>query len=235
MHAHCDILAVIMNILSRYARALTIGSLVGTTLLSAGHASADESTPLAFAAPAQSAHSSDTATVTALTPGVVSTPDTATATPSGTDIATVSAPVVGARPLTATPTVIPGQGKRVWFSISAQQVWLVNADGTVARTYLVSGSRYGQLRPGTYSVFSRSTAARSWNSNSRMQFMVRFARGKNAAIGFHSIPRYPNGKFAQTEHQLGLPLSDGCVRQRVTDAKALWDFAPVGTRVIVTK
>ena len=33
--------------------------------------------------------------------------------------------------------------------------------------------------------------------------------------------------------ELGTPQSHGCVRQRRVDAKALWDFAPVGTRVVV--
>ena len=120
------------------------------------------------------------------------------------------------------------------FDLSDQQVWLLRADDTVARTYLASGSRYGQLRPGNYKVFSKSSITTSWNSNARMQYMVRFARGPQANIGFHSIPRYPNGHYSQTEAQLGYPLSDGCVRQRLSDAKALWDFTPVGTPVIVT-
>jgi hypothetical protein len=43
-----------------------------------------------------------------------------------------------------------GAGKRVVFDISAQQVWLVEADDSVVRTYPVSGSRYDQLDTGTY-------------------------------------------------------------------------------------
>jgi lipoprotein-anchoring transpeptidase ErfK/SrfK len=133
------------------------------------------------------------------------------------------------------PSAIPGTGKRVFFDISDQQVWLVRPNGTISRTYLVSGSRYDQLQPGTYKVFSKSAKTTSWNSKATMNYMVRFTRGKNAAIGFHDIPRYPNGASAQTLTQLGLPLSDGCIRQRSGDAKALWDFAPVGTTVVVTR
>ena len=33
--------------------------------------------------------------------------------------------------------------------------------------------------------------------------------------------------------ELGTPLSHGCIRQWRPDAKALWDFAPVGTEVVV--
>ena len=64
--------------------------------------------------------------------------------------------------------------------------------------------------------------------------MVRFAYGRTLAIGFHSIPRYANGTPLQTEAQLGTYRSSGCVRQADRDALALWNFAPLGTRVVVT-
>jgi lipoprotein-anchoring transpeptidase ErfK/SrfK len=65
-----------------------------------------------------------------------------------------------------------------------------------------------------------------------MKYMVRFAHGPNAAIGFHDIPVL-HGATVQTRAQLGTPQSHGCIRQWRPDAKALWDFAPVGTTVVV--
>lgn len=132
------------------------------------------------------------------------------------------------------PPVPPdsGQGRRVVFDLSEQRVWLVAADGRARRTHLVSGSRFDNLQPGSYEVYSRS--ARAWGiDGSRLRFMVRFAHGRNAAIGFHSIPVL-DGERVQTRSQLGTALSHGCVRQALGDAKALWDFAPVGTKVVVT-
>ena len=38
----------------------------------------------------------------------------------------------------------------------------------------------------------------------------------------------------QTVAELGTPLSHGCIRQKRADAIALWDFAPLGTTVVVT-
>jgi lipoprotein-anchoring transpeptidase ErfK/SrfK len=67
-----------------------------------------------------------------------------------------------------------------------------------------------------------------------MEYMIRFAHGANLAIGFHSIPTV-RGRPLQSESQLGTPLSHGCVRQRVSDAAALWNWAPIGTRVDVVK
>jgi lipoprotein-anchoring transpeptidase ErfK/SrfK len=127
-----------------------------------------------------------------------------------------------------------GAGKRVVFSESRQRVWLVNEDESVARTYLVSGSVYDNLQPGSYDVYSRSEDAWGVDDSGSMKYFVRFTQGDTgAAIGFHDIP-VKNGIPAQTEAQLGTPLSHGCIRQRRSDAIALWKFAPLGTSVVVT-
>lgn len=70
-----------------------------------------------------------------------------------------------------------------------------------------------------------------------MQYMVRFTHGERTGtpIGFHSIPRDYSGQAAESVADLGKPLSAGCIRQRLRDAEFLWDFAHVGTRVVVTK
>ncbi len=128
-----------------------------------------------------------------------------------------------------------GSGRRVVYAKGQQRVWLVDADGTVDRTYLVSGLM-SQPDPGRYRVFSKSRHATSAVSPpATMQYMVRFARGKEtgAAIGFHDIPFTRSGHYEQTESQLGRPISAGCVRQKRSDAASLWSFAPVGIRVVV--
>ncbi len=126
-----------------------------------------------------------------------------------------------------------GSGRRVVFDESRQRVWLVGARDSVVRTYLVSGSVYDNLEPGTYQVYSRSSRAIGIDDSGTMRYMVRFAHGDNAAIGFHDIP-VQDGELVQTKAQLGTPLSHGCIRQARPDAKALWEFAPLGTTVVVT-
>lgn len=127
-----------------------------------------------------------------------------------------------------------GEGRRVVFSESQQRVWLVEDDGTVARTYLASGSVYDNLDPGTYEVFSTSRYAVGIDDSGTMEYFVRFTHGdEGAAIGFHTIP-VDDGVPVQTREQLGTPLSHGCIRQAEADAIALWEFAPVGTTVVVT-
>jgi lipoprotein-anchoring transpeptidase ErfK/SrfK len=127
-----------------------------------------------------------------------------------------------------------GTGKRVVFSESRQRVWLVDRDEKVVRTYLVSGSVYDNLDPGAFNVYSRSEDAWGVDDSGSMKYFVRFTQGDTgAAIGFHDIP-VKDGQLAQTEAELGTPTSHGCIRQRRADALALWEFAPLGTPVIVT-
>jgi L,D-transpeptidase catalytic domain len=126
-----------------------------------------------------------------------------------------------------------GTGRRVVFDESDQRVWLVREDGSVARTYLVSGSVHDNLDTGTYAVYSKSKDAIGVDDSGTMRFMVRFAHGDNAPIGFHDIP-VDEGELVQGVDDLGAATSHGCIRQARPDAKALWRFAPVGTTVVVT-
>lgn len=133
------------------------------------------------------------------------------------------------------PTALPassGTGRRIVFSIPQQRVWLVDDRGRAVSTYLVSGSVLDNLKPGSYSVYSRSRWATGIQDSGVMQYFVRFTRGRNAAIGFHTIPT-KNGVPLQSTRQLGTPQSHGCIRQRTPDAIRLWDFAPIGTKVVV--
>ncbi|WP_313409032.1 L,D-transpeptidase [Aeromicrobium sp.] len=162
---------------------------------------------------------------------------TAATTPTS---AATAAATTAARKMVVAPEADPppparsGSGRRIVFDQSDQRVWLVEADGTVDRTYLVSGSRHDNLQPGTYAVQSRQRKAVSFDYTGTMEYFVRFTTGRNAPIGFHSIPVYNNGEPEQTVEQLGTALSAGCVRQRKSDAKYLWDWAPDGTPVVVT-
>jgi hypothetical protein len=134
------------------------------------------------------------------------------------------------------PTALPansGAGRRVVYSKSRMRVWIVEADGRVARTYLVSG-KVTQPPLGTFSVFSRSSFTCSIKSSSTcMRWMVRFTKGPSGDnIGFHEIPR-KNGVPLQSDSQLGQALSGGCVRQATADALFMWNWAGIGTRVVV--
>ena len=130
-----------------------------------------------------------------------------------------------------------GTGRRVVYSKSVMRVWTVEADGTVSKTHLVSGrSTWNQPLPGTYSVFSRSGyTCNIKNPAICWRYMVRFAKGPGGDnIGFHEIPtNTTTGQPVQSVSQLGTALSGGCVRQATADAQYMWNWAPIGTKVVV--
>lgn len=128
-----------------------------------------------------------------------------------------------------------GQGKRIVYDISEQRVWLVTRKDEVARTYPVSGGTNPEtLDPGRYAVYSKSRHAVSFDYEETMNYMVRFATGERSAIGFHDIPAHEDGTLAQSRSELGTPQSAGCIRQWITDARALWEFSRIDTPVVVT-
>jgi hypothetical protein len=143
-------------------------------------------------------------------------------------------PPAAAQPAPSPYPALPadsGAGRRVVYSLGQQRVWLVEDDGTVSGSWLVSG-RPNIPKPGEYHVYSRSLWSRS--GSARLQYMVRFARGPRLRIGFHAIPINRRGRPIQSESQLGHPASHGCVRERRSDAEAMWNWAPIGTTVRVT-
>ena len=118
------------------------------------------------------------------------------------------------------------------FDQSAQRVWLVEDAGEV-RAYLPGlGQPHDNLAPGSYEVYSRSMQAWGIDDAGTMKYMVRFAHGEQAAIGFHDIP-VKDGDAGPDPCPARHAAVHGCIRQWRPDAKALWEFAPVGTPVEV--
>jgi hypothetical protein len=157
--------------------------------------------------------------------------------PSSETVTGVTATAGGGYLLVRSPSGPPapigsGRGRRVVYSNPLQRVWLVGTSGQVERTYLVSG-RKGEPAVGTYRVYSKSLVTSAGHDGITMRKMVRFAHGDTLAIGFHDIPRSADGRPLQTDDDLGGYRSSGCVRQGTNDANALWDWAPIGTTVVV--
>jgi lipoprotein-anchoring transpeptidase ErfK/SrfK len=155
--------------------------------------------------------------------------------------------VINPPPSTTTTTLPPGPdyslpansgtGRRAVYSKSLQKVWVVDSNNRLIKEHRVSGKlKYCDPYPGEYRVFSRSRYTFALQNPSIIWgYMVRFTKGCNGGnIGFHEIPTNKNtGYKVQSISQLGTPLSGGCVRQAVSDAVWMWNWAYVGTKVVV--
>ena len=127
-----------------------------------------------------------------------------------------------------------GSGRRVVYERAGQRVWAVDDDGSIIRSWLVSGSQYANEMPGTHTVYSRSDVSTAWNGKAWLPKMIRYQQTRIGHIGFHAIPlKVSDNSPYQTEAELGTRLSGGCQRQANADADFLWEFAQVGTTVVV--
>lgn len=127
-----------------------------------------------------------------------------------------------------------GSGRRLVYDRAGQRIWAVDEEGRIVRSWLVSGSKYGNETPGVHEVYSRSEMSTAWNGKAFLPKMVRWLKTDIGAIGFHGLPRHveDNSPY-QTEAELGTRLSGGCQRQADLDAAFTWDFAQIGTKVVV--
>lgn len=130
------------------------------------------------------------------------------------------------------PPAVPadsGSGKRIVFSLKAKRVWLVDpttADPQkVQRTFTVQPSTVLPLAS-TYTVQSVHEAPYSGSDGVRIKNGVIFADRQGVYIGFSSAIDGATPRPDPNEHT-------GGVRETVADGQALFDFAPVGTKVVV--
>jgi hypothetical protein len=130
-----------------------------------------------------------------------------------------------------------GTGRRIVYQGSSQRAWAVAADGTVVRSWLVSGSRYPSSNdwPGTYRVFTRQSWTIGLGGSVGMRWFLGFRTTPlGNQIGFHEIPTpLGGGGFIMPVSLLGTRQSAGCIRQATEDAWFLWNWAPLGTTVVV--
>ncbi len=127
-----------------------------------------------------------------------------------------------------------GSGRRLVYDRSGQRIWAIGDDNVVIRSWLISGSKYDNETPGTHAVYSRSDVSTAWNGKAYLYKMVRWLKTDIGAIGFHALPIHveDNSPY-QTDAELGTRLSGGCQRQANLDADFTWDFAQVGTPIVV--
>jgi lipoprotein-anchoring transpeptidase ErfK/SrfK len=126
-----------------------------------------------------------------------------------------------------------GTGRRIVYANRQQRVWVINEKNEVIRTFLVSGM-LGQPGKGTFRVFSKSPTSFSPEfAGVTFRFMTRFAIGRNGGnIGFHEIP-IRNNKPMQTVEELGAFKGSGCLRSSTQDAIFIYQWAKIGTKVVV--
>ncbi|MCX6795349.1 MAG: epoxyqueuosine reductase QueH [Candidatus Falkowbacteria bacterium] len=98
------------------------------------------------------------------------------------------------------------------------------------KEFIVSSGKASTPTPkGKFKITNKSLKAWSSAYHLWMPYWMGLGNGK---VGLHELPMWPNGYREGTSH-LGKPVSHGCVRLGLNDAKYLFDRLPVGTEVII--
>ena len=150
-------------------------------------------------------------------------------------------------PITTTSTLPPvsrPQKRRINIAfarivLNEQRAYFYTASRRLIATLPVSTGADDQTPVGTFKVFSKSAQTfYAPNPRERMKFMTRFTKGREGDnIGFHGIP-YKVTKNGDIPFYtpLGIaPVSHGCIRMRVADAKWVFENMKLGSVVAVVR
>lgn len=132
----------------------------------------------------------------------------------------------------ARKTEVEASGKKIVIDLSEQTLQMFQK-GKLVSTRKVSTGKWSTPTPtGKFKTWNKVPVAYSSPYKLYMEYwMAITADGK---YGLHSLPYWAlknGGKLYEGAAHIGTPVSHGCVRQTVKEAKSLYDWAPIGTPV----
>ena len=149
----------------------------------------------------------------------------------GFPLSSVSSAGADAPPLPAELRVGPADRLR---ARAASGCGRSTSDDQVIRSWLVSGSKYGNEQPGVHEVYSRSEQSTAWNGQAILPLMIRYQKTAIGAIGFHAIPIHrSDGTRVPDRGRAGHPPVRWLPAPGQRRRPFMWNFAQVGTPVVV--
>jgi hypothetical protein len=140
---------------------------------------------------------------------------------------TAPSPSTGPAPTAPALPAASGTGYRVVYSIGARRVWLVdpNKDQQIQASFAVTPGSV-EPTPGSYSVYSRAATGKGTDER-QIEHVVRFTQQSGVVFGFSAAL---DGATPPADPK----VHTGGIRTARADGQLMWDFAPTGTRVVVT-
>jgi hypothetical protein len=124
------------------------------------------------------------------------------------------------------------EGKYIDVSLAHQNMVLFE-NGEFVDAYLISSGKRGMETPtGTY--YTQNKVPRAWSRAYGLYMPNWMALVSSGSIGIHELPEWPGG-YKEGANHLGTPVSHGCIRLGEGAAKRVYDWADLGTTVIVHK
>lgn len=121
-------------------------------------------------------------------------------------------------------------GKYIDVNLATQIMTLFN-NGTLIDSYLISSGKQGMDTPvGTHQIYNKHP--RPWSKAYGLYMPYWMAITPDGKYGIHELPEWPGG-YKEGQNHLGIPVSHGCMRLGVGPAASLYNWAEIGTPVIV--
>lgn len=120
--------------------------------------------------------------------------------------------------------------KKIHVSLTKQRLSYY-LGGVVLGSMTISSGKASMPTPqGQFVIMNKHPRAWSKLAGLWMPYWMGFAQGK---YGIHELPQWPNGRWEGEQH-LGIPVSHGCIRIGKNDAQQLYEWTPVGTKLIIS-
>lgn len=151
-------------------------------------------------------------------------------------LTSTGAPVVTSASQPNDQVVGAGKGKRIIVDLSEQKLKLIENGRVISVRTISTGKWLTPTPTGEYKTRNKIVTAYSKPYGLYMEYWMAFTA--DGSYGLHSLPYWKlgnGGRLYEGANHLGTPVSHGCIRQSLADAKSLYDWAPVGTPVTITK
>ncbi len=126
---------------------------------------------------------------------------------------------------------IEEEEKTIIINLSSQNLSYYKNGYRIA-TYPVSTGKPSTPTPiGVFAINNKTQRAWSKSAKLWMPYWMSFIGN---LYGMHELPEWPGGIKEGASH-LGIPVSGGCIRLGVGHAKILYEWAEIGTKVIIQK
>lgn len=113
----------------------------------------------------------------------------------------------------------------------ATQVMTIFDNGSAIDSFLISSGKPGMNTPrGTHRIYNKHP--RPWSKQYSLYMPYWMAITADGKYGIHELPEWPGG-FKEGQNHLGIPVSHGCMRLGIGPAKTVYEWAEIGTPVIV--
>ena len=144
----------------------------------------------------------------------------------------IPAPGQSLGPAPAPVARVAGSGKRIVVSISRQHLWAYNGNREVYSFVASTGLATSPTKQGTFQVLDKIPNAYASQWNLQMPYWLGIYYVGRIENGIHALPILASGQRLWSGY-LGRPVSFGCIVLDTLAARQLYQWADVGTLVVV--